>query len=138
MTAFTLQLSGSAETLRNLRRLATDGRERAIRSAFEAGAEAIVREAKFLAPVASGGYRRRIASYALRRELARRVRAFAPHSHLIEHGTKERHTSSGRSSGRMPAQHVLERAVETSRAAYAMETTLAREVRREWERRRGR
>jgi len=67
-----------------------------------------------LVPIKGGTYKARIKMTVRKGRNGRpigRVRAGAPHSWLVEFGSKDRFTKTGAYRGRMPAMHVLKRAL---------------------------
>ena len=154
MSRISFRITGVAANLSALDYLrGSAGQREAFTNAFEVGGQAIKDKAQAIAPEHSGGYRRRIGSYMLRRELALRVRAFAPHSHLIEYGTKRRRpkkasvmsarnnpfnffgdTVFGTKAKPMPELKTMREAVKRSRVRSIVEDELTEQVERIFER----
>jgi HK97 gp10 family phage protein len=119
-----IQVLGDRELLRKLNRLGVRGARRASLKSLRKGAAVLRRAAKAEAPVSiketKGNLRKSVSFRRIRgaggEVAAVTVRARAPHSHLVQLGTRERiQTKTGRRTGRMPGDDFMVRALRKTR-----------------------
>lgn len=122
MTA-SMQVKGLDPLLRQLKQLETRDARKALRKATRKGANVIRKDARARANRRTGGYRKSLRVKALKLRDGE-VAAYkvgpskgGKHGVLIEQGTTDRvQKATGRSTGRMPAYHVLEQANDAKRS----------------------
>jgi HK97 gp10 family phage protein len=114
---FSLSLANLPQAIKKIEGLADVVQRPAIQEGLLAAAEQIRDAAIAEAPVDDGSLRRGIKAGLLPGGKGAYAASTAPHGHLVEFGTVERHHKSGKSVGVMPANPFFERAVNRTRSA---------------------
>lgn len=89
-----------------------------VKEQVKESADNVKKKAKNNAPVDDGELKKRIIESFSKDGLSAVVVSKAPHSHLVEHGSKSRRHKSGKSVGTMPAQPFMHPATESERVNY--------------------
>lgn len=120
ITGIGVRVFGEEVVARRMRDLPTKLVRKHMRAAYSRGATALIKETRRRVPEKTG---------ELKRSLTRRIRvnktrhyalvgadySIAPHQHLVEFGTAERHRSSGGSTGAAPPQPYMRPALEAKK-----------------------
>ncbi len=106
-----IQIRGDKELIAKLQNLSKKGAKAACRKATRKGANVILKEARARAPVGpTGNFKKgiKLKPKTTGNIVSTWVRATAPHSALLEYGTKDRKTKAGKSTGKMPVSHFMQ------------------------------
>lgn len=126
MAAAGITVQGDKELIAKLQNLSKKGAKAALRKGTRVGATMILKAARAAAPVGpTGNYKKGIKLKPRQKAnvVSTWVRATAPHSSLLEFGTKDRHTKAGKYTGRGPALHVMKKVADAT-GQRALDTTV--------------
>lgn len=137
-----VKVEGAAELKKALEQLAPKLQRKVLRKALRAGARPILKRTKATAPVDQGLLKRALTIRALKTRKRGLVGVKittgrkAPHAHLVELGTAERRTKSGKYTGSVKPMNFMGKAAneEFSNAVAIVSSVLATEIPKEMKR----
>lgn len=133
-------ITGEKALQKLLKKLPDKVTRKVTRQAINAAANPVLKAARANVPTGEG---------VLKSSLAKKVKTYtksqsiiaiigpklhaAPHAHLVEKGTDDRHHKTGKSTGRMPASHFLQKALDENQTASisTMKTKLGKGIEKE-------